>query len=1278
MSNTGETDTRQDGEHNSGGEVQAPTSAITEKKKELNDQLNDLFQQHKGATTEADKVVLGERIRAASDAFCALPGVPKEDVDALRERLRRNRIAKVEIPAADEPFDLTGMAMDTVATPALHAALKKITQDGRYTVLEELQTGNFATGYRAHTASGQVVVIKLPAASAWAERFDECAAALRREMQILDQVRKFLPDPDRATCARVIEQVGSGEIRVPDWAKDVPWMVHTFARGRRLWGSGLLPMRGEEERAGTLLLAQVIGLAHLLAQHGIAHRDFKPDALFWDAAADLVEVIDWNSARENPTTEEVAHEFSVALTSLVSEVWLGVEHPERDEIGYHLFTKERWPGLTRGARLLLARLLDPHFDSIAIMDVATLHAALQELARDWLETEQASMPSLEAQTPRALSAWLTRVAIAAQQADARADAGTRQGWYAQALHEAEKEGQKLLTRWLRYPDNLRNGLGKIEAWYDWLPDVWPLSYAVPLARAWFAEISPERDQHLAKVLHLALQRNWRELRAIITQLLPSTQASPTTALQEQMNDLAAVAEAYERLPEIETLLTDGQVAEAARVLDTVRAVVPLDAQVTTLERRIMGEMTGLAEVQRVRARIKALSQEPPSAQGQAVMLTLWEKLRVLGYSNQTEEQAQRAVVFQIKGAWQSYIRARAAWQNSDGQRARESLAQCNIATLRHTAPDLFHALKTLQDRVERRLADEASRRTNDEIARLYAAVEAQLQTGWLERAMTVVDSHGAGETMAHLPALEQVRQRLREALQHVRALLDEGYSAPRTGHRGGDRQIDLPPDAHTKLPTLVAIHRQAQQIALLRQQLDSAETADGVTGAVPGARVWQKAQAALTATEMPDVVRPAWRRLREAASERLRPALAQRINALRPGEALPPELAHLLAHLEPEDWRQMGLDTVLQQRQQTDLVAQLQAIQQGIDTICARLTNLPTKQQRPVRTARAESGNSPSPWQSGNWPTSWMLIIGGVALVLVLSVAAIVAFRGFGRGGATNRTAASVSAPTVESGAGSVIIVQPTDATGNELPQTKTPVPTPMPTLTPAVATITVNPAAIEALPTSLTLATDGDLSQVQNVALQIGDQRVELGPPRNENGTWTLTLSETLLSKLPQPSKLPVTVTLNFGAGFTPQEVQLGGGTAEAPTGLTVSIRGAGDLAGIKGQNDTLVVSENQNGVAVPVGLVLWQNPDIQQRDKQNNDHVVRPAGNNSGYVLLKNDDQVKILEFTNDHYFIEIVTNKADSDNLAAVVGQRGWMRRDFVDGAPPASNPTTEPSK
>jgi hypothetical protein len=1319
-------------------------------------ELEALLSKYASERDPAQKAVLSQQAEDCFEHFRRLPGVSAEEVKWLQSRLERNLRAQTRhdsatftttpTPSASSgglprlgvvtPREATSSSPPVVSDPsdpevaarAFAAIVEMIPQELPYANLEQIQEGRFGVGFRAtESDTGDAVVIKLPAASGWPTRFVQCAEALRTEADMLDTVTAFLPDPDPRTCARVITQLDSSDLTVPDWPHPVPYSIQSFARGTRLWRSGLLPMRGDQERAGVLLLTQITGLVQCLYAHDLAHRDLKPDALFWDDTADLVEVIDWNSAKE-PTADDIAREFNLSLTSLVCEVFLGVAEPTASPsgIGYSLFTEARGRGLSRGVRLLLARLLDPHFSSHAIRDLAGLHTALTELTDAWLDTEQTALPPLKATTPEALAARLTRAAIALLQPDARATPVERQTWYRQALAQAEQEVQKTLSLVLQYPAHLRAQWGKVADLALWLPDIWPLIWTLPLARAWFAHIPADRDAELTSILHPLLGRRWDALRAAITPLRPTVAAD----IQAHLDRLERLVTVQQQVSNVETLLkqTPPNYTEALRTLTPLLEALPLEVRLLELERQIMAGMQANAAVTRLQDEVAVCRAARPGLALQRRLLAALEQLQQAGYPDpETAEQHQ--LVALLDQAEQAYRAAQTARQDGDWPRVQQHLALWQAhAQLQAYAPDLDTALKNLLDEANWHIQNQPQiwcagqqAASMKQAAQLPQQIEALLKEGDLDGALALATDPQTPRSLNTNTEQEELGRTLQAVHTWLHAQA-QGQFTP------GER-LTLP--STITLPTVARLVNQADEIERQAGRMEPTANSEMLRD------IWLRAQTGAEDQELPVLVRSDWQALRDQALDRLErqkthdqttlearlagistklegmdtkltnleqklvaAALAQSDSVtpisqdaisdetektgttpIEPGPstatATPPESPSVSTTMasnnreEQQDLRSTP-DAITQDGQESTATPvygkQRIAPKDPLSGTAADPTVLPPP-DNPAHRSSPRGYRTP-----GKIKPRQQIIALLVGIVLILGIFVTIGI------GIMNRNRSATTAPTPVASA--TPSAMPTEAAGNQDSETGAAPGVPGETAAPAevltptlTSTLQVSPTdVITGVNRPITLSSSVDLRAIQAASLIIGAETIPLPAP--QPGTipneFSVTLPLTLSTRLPQPVTLPMpNVKLDLGASMPPVILTLGN------PGLIVTVQGA-DVNVRDAQEPTLI----NRGLAVEAGVYLWKELDTEKRGR-NTDTVLpslptstpaegeteavlteTPPPEPAEFVLLNNGDQVEILEVKDDHYLIKVVTNNADSDS-PTVVGKQGWVLRTIVDG-------------
>jgi hypothetical protein len=493
--------------------------------------------------------------------------------------------------------------------------------------------------------------------------------------------------------------------------------VQSFARGIRLADpnrSPVLPFDGEREYQGILVLAQVAGLTRELHEHNISHRDIKPDALFWDEQARLVEVIDWNRATSSATDKDKALDFSLGMKRTVCPVLLGKEverlPKEPGHLLHALFATPEGARLSRGTRLLLARLFDLAIPSAhAVQDVSRLSETLHELATWWLEPMPAIPPGVpeKEQNVEGLSRLLSRADIERCRPDGVAEhleLAARQGWYQRVMEAAQEEVRGALVLWRTYPKHMHQNVSKVEVWWWWLPDVWPLALVMPLARAWLAHTQQHNDA-LAALVEQVQNRQWTGVQATIQQVTPLL----PDPVRPRLKELNKVARDHLEREEIKQLRDEME-------------------------------------------RLRKGNKSKPTAQGQRRLWEVLEQLKQKGFPD-AHHDAQQQVVGRIKMAEQALKTAR---ERAEGQAWKDAKATLepwhDHQELVHAAPDLAAEIDQTFDMV----------RANQALA---TAKEQDGQRAWRDAKATLVPWYDRKELAHAAPDLAAEIDRLFEKAQ---------------------------------------------------------------------------------------------------------------------------------------------------------------------------------------------------------------------------------------------------------------------------------------------------------------------------------------------------------------------------------------------------------------------------------------------------------------------------------------------------------------------------------
>lgn len=804
------------------------------------------------------------------------------------------------------------------------AALRALAErfEEQFSDIQPLGSGHFSSGYAATKRDdGKKVVVKLPAKGAWAARFQECAAGLRREAQFLPEVNRLFETgqivPESASCAAVIRHVAAIELAVDEFPEPVPCLVQEFANGTRVSAEGMLPFRGERESIGVHILAQVTGLMVRLRRHQLAHLDIKRDCLFWNHETRLVEVIDWNTAARNPTAEQTAREW-VAVQELARDLFLG----EGATLGgaqalQELFVAFRGQALSRGVRLLLLRLHD-RAQPNAITALEQLHDAASELAVAW-DTPMAALPPLQERQPNELSHALSQAAIEHQRRAANSVfPGEQERLFGEAVAHVQREVRGELGAWIAIQDQIRARLPAIERLTAWLPDIWPLLWLTAFARAWTQHQQRSADAQLKPLIQALIDQKWDD----VGQWAGANAGELPAALQPALAALRAICAAYARLDEAEERLSAGKPSEALTIANELRNRLPLERRAQVLYQRAVAGTNEPQRISQLRSEISDLQAQPPTL---ARQYAIWERMRELAplQPNHPAYEQQQACLEHLARAEQAYAAAAAAerlkrW--GEGKAALDGWA--GDAALRQHAPDFARAVEDLHGRLELAAALKP-------VAALYDQALAAAGAGdWLaaRAALTLAgaqtDANWSSQTQAGIAALQALEQAA------------DALAAGQTDTLG---EI---PDAGPLQPLAKALKAARDRHAALSADTPLASLIDG----------WRHADRQARQSSMP-VAASAWQALAERALDAVerralreigphhrpeqREAAASAINAVLP-EAHRPALLEAVRRFERDAFRQTELKPLNEQlaaAQQSDsqLARGMQLLQSAVD-----------------------------------------------------------------------------------------------------------------------------------------------------------------------------------------------------------------------------------------------------------------------------------------------------------------------------------------------------------
>ncbi|HEY1015148.1 MAG TPA: lipopolysaccharide kinase InaA family protein, partial [Herpetosiphonaceae bacterium] len=536
------------------------------------------------------------------------------------------------------------------------------------------------------------------------------------EHAILSKAHRLLAQ-DPSGCASAVEPLGFHLLAVKPAGFPaplaVPCAIQAFARGIRLSEPDALPMRGAREHDGLQLLAQLAGMLLRLHQHGICHGDIKPDCLYWDSQSRMLDVIDWNTAREHIDHKDKQAEFD-QLQRLAAEVFFGSPSlADSADPAFPLFGAFDGAPLSRGARLLLLRLFDPTVIN-RIGTLEELHGALRELLDLWEHplSQRPEPPVGAADRWERLSKQLSAVAIEVQRdpADTLAIA-RRHDWARAVAHDVSREARGALAAWIEHPD--RPGIVRLTDMWCWLPDIWPLMWLIPLARAWRESpaIAPTRDPQLAQLASALLQRRWDELDRQLGYAEAGAPPEIAVFLGRLRDLLAAGAE----LAEAQRIIAAAP-PDYPRAFQRILPVEPLlrgDEQAAAVIESIAAGSLQIADIRRLAERCATLAAQAPSTQRH---LERWRALSELRQNYQLTHQdyercqaleAERAAVAPALSQLRALLAAE-SWQAALDRAEAISLSP----EFRAELPDLAAQHDSLRERaaarlrIERQHADE--------------------------------------------------------------------------------------------------------------------------------------------------------------------------------------------------------------------------------------------------------------------------------------------------------------------------------------------------------------------------------------------------------------------------------------------------------------------------------------------------------------------------------------------------------------------------------------------
>jgi serine/threonine protein kinase len=655
--------------------------------------------------TREEREQLIERLRQSIKQFRQDKGVPATNfwrrLLKISQEAGNNTAGGITPLQAEEPqFHHNDKQLPQLSSDEelffFSVARQQLETNQRFQIERELQTGQYSTGFIAvDNFTHSRVVLKLPAKGRWSERFEICAEALQAEMTLLPAAQNLVPDSD-PEIAELVKHVADGTLTVENWPRPIPWLAQAFARGRRVSDAGLLP-----EPVVLRILLQVIGLVVKLAAQvpPIAHRDLKADCLFWDEEREKVEVIDWNRATTNPTEQDRKLEFE-AIRRLTQELLLGSQFTwsSPDAISDDLFISGRARHLSRGARLLLLRLFAP-MPNNAIRDVATLQLVLRHLVLAW------STPFVEG--------FLSTTELGAKRSDLldRMDIELRRrqvsqpenihfsALYKEFIERTQKDIQSRLNTWLTIPTALRAGYRDIVDVWQWLPDMWPLQYLVPLVGLWFSAHPKDQDAELINLVRVMSSSKWDDLSQY--SFKPNLEASSLLKIRRQQ--INEVARAYQNLQKLESAITNSNpdYMDLGRQLQSLADKIPLEAKIIQIQGIISAGLKRQEDIGRLLDKEKTLREQAPTSLLQEELLEVATQLHNLHYTDSDPRRAnQQKIVDEIRNAKARLTEAQHSLSSAnDWSSVLENVGPLKEnPSLSQYAPDLIDELNIIYDK----------------------------------------------------------------------------------------------------------------------------------------------------------------------------------------------------------------------------------------------------------------------------------------------------------------------------------------------------------------------------------------------------------------------------------------------------------------------------------------------------------------------------------------------------------------------------------------------------
>jgi hypothetical protein len=985
-----------------------------------------------------------------------------------------------------------------------------------------------------------------------------------------------------------------------------------------------------------------------------------------------------------------------------------------------LFVAFRGVALSRGARLLLLRLLDPAPAPHALRSVAELHQALVELVDYWDAPAQA-MPAVDPSSAQASSQLLSRLAIEVQRApETSLIVAQRYDWYKQALSSVEKAVQSELGVWITINEAMRPGFARIEQMWRWLVDVWPLTWVTPLSRAWFSHQPRSSDQELTVLIQALLNRRWDNLDSILQQQLRG--APP--AVQPHLRQLLAVVDAYRALDQVELLLHESppNYAGALNTFVPARDTLPLDLRVAELAAKIDAGIQSGAQITALLGELADLQRQPPS---QAVQRQIWERmqqLRQLGVTDQRYASQQQTIAL-ITKAQHVYAETLTKIERQDWSAARQLVAdRSEQAALRTIAPDLDAKLASLAARIEREA-------TLSELAQAGEKLQDALTHGIFAEAQQYA-AQAVSLAEAHTPIAPEAARRIQLLADAIQPIYQR-WIALQQGRYEAAAGLPQPSESVDSLVQLLA---DLDDLATQGRTLTQAAT-------LTTAQASYNAITQAAAQEHTPATQRLWDQLHQRALHHLERTLVETMRQPELNQELLTAVDTALQQLWSDRKDPLGrVANLLRQRRQQDYIEQLgatlrndlrqlqddySALDRSVNMLSSEtaaqirtihqdlvaqraltpsLALAPSNEQSSAPPAAAPTGSNghqdqptlpatlsqsyAAPERSASAtldePTSddaddlasaaqsrqrsrqhVRRALGLVAVLLLLGVVLLISTRTWLVSAITDRQpqtsiVAAASNPAAASASAAAALVAPAPSPASSRAA-----------LSPVVNTATASEPSPAAAGSAAPSPESSALAETTtDVALTVTRPLTDV-----PDQPWILQAAEigkataigaTVQGQRIEMKLIPQADQDSIGVQLPPDLLKSLTPFSEAPA---IKLQPSAGFQPVTVKLSDLVVAVEGIEQARPTfpdevqeqGAYLWNN--LYRRTAPQDALKLSSQTADGVYVLLNDGDSVHILASTGTFYLVEVVSNKA-SGNAPDMLGKRGWVRREFIE--------------